>query len=332
MADAETTVVELDGDDRNVPAHAECAAKLAGAHGPRSTNRACGPPSRSPRRRPRGRRLRAPEAGRRRRLGSARSDIRSGRELRPARRRHGFQRRIRDTRFCLPTAGGRERIILPANAGALGCAIVQRALSLVALALTSTACAFTNIPLTLPTKGLESTISGGRGRQVVVAVPFSDQRTLGDRCGMQKNGYNMDTAAAVCQSDPNGWIAQLLADELRASGFEVLTNEEPHRPGAVRIDGSLLKLFVEPVQGAWTGSLEADLSVKLRATSETGLDAERTFFVKGVEGRAARSPPCSPITRRCTVRPRIFSPRWCTLSSRSWTAIPSSACERHRRW
>ena len=34
----------------------------------------------------------------------------------------------------------------------------------------------------------------------------------------------------------------------------------------------------------WTGSLEADLSVKLRVTTQTGLDAERAFFVKGWKG------------------------------------------------
>ena len=45
-----------------------------------------------------------------------------------------------------------------------------------------------------------------------------------------------------------------------------------------------MKIFVEPVIGAWTGSLEADLSIKLRATTQTGLQAERTFFVKGWKG------------------------------------------------
>jgi len=148
----------------------------------------------------------------------------------------------------------------------------------------SSACAFTDIPLTLPTRGLENTLAGGKGRQVIVVVPFSDGRVIRNRCGMQKNGYNMDTADAVCQSDPKGWIAQLLADELRASGFSVLTEETAHRPGALRVEGSLIKLFVEPVMGAWSGSLEADLSVKLRVTTETGLEAERTFFVKGWKG------------------------------------------------
>ena len=152
------------------------------------------------------------------------------------------------------------------------------------LALFSSGCAFTDIKLTLPTKQLEPSITGGKGRQVIVVVPFADKREIRDRCGMQKNGYNMDTADAICQSDPNNWIATLLEQELRRSGFTVLEPSDEHRAGALRLDGSLLKIFVEPVIGAWSGSLEADLSVKLRATTETGLEAERTFFVKGWKG------------------------------------------------
>jgi hypothetical protein len=148
----------------------------------------------------------------------------------------------------------------------------------------SSGCAFTDVPLTLPTRGLENTLTGGGGRQVIVIVPFADAREGDKRCGMQKNGYNMDTADAVCQSDPNAWIAQLLADELRATGFSVLAADAEHRPGALRIEGSLLKIFVEPVLGAWSGSLEADLAVRLRASTGTGLQAERTFFVKGWKG------------------------------------------------
>jgi len=166
---------------------------------------------------------------------------------------------------------------------------MRRHLLLIAIASLSSACAFTDIPLTLPTDGLENTVTGGNGRQVIVIIPFSDEREIRERCGMQKNGYNMDTADAICQSDPNVWIAKLLADELRASGFTVRSQDSSHRLGAVQIEGSLIKIFVEPVIGAWSGSLEADLSVKLRATTETGLEAERTFFVKGWKGGALAS-------------------------------------------
>lgn len=160
---------------------------------------------------------------------------------------------------------------------------MRRLVSLLAPVLLASGCAFTDIPLTLPTKGLEDTVTGGRGRQVIVVIPFRDGREL-KRCGMQKNGYNMDTADAVCQSDPALWIAKLLSDELRASGFTVLDEAAEHHPGALRIDGSLFKLFVEPVIGAWTGSLEADLAVTLKVSTATGLEAERKFFVKGWKG------------------------------------------------
>jgi hypothetical protein len=55
--------------------------------------------------------------------------------------------------------------------------------SLLGLSMLSSACAFTNIPLTLPTRGLEKPITGGNGRQVIVLVPFSDERPIRDRCG-----------------------------------------------------------------------------------------------------------------------------------------------------
>ncbi len=145
-------------------------------------------------------------------------------------------------------------------------------------------CAFTNIPITMPTSGLENTVPGGAGRHVVVSIPFRDDREIRDRCGMQKNGYNMDTADAVCQSNPNAWIAQLLADELRASGFTVLREGDEARRSSLQVEGSLMKLFIEPIIGAWSGSLEADLAVVLRLSTETGLRAERSFAVKGWKG------------------------------------------------
>ncbi len=155
---------------------------------------------------------------------------------------------------------------------------------IVAAALLSSACAFSNVPVTLPIRPLDHAMTGGKGRQVVVVVPFADEREVKTRCGMQKNGYNMDTADAICQGNPAAWIAQLLADELERAGFTVLKESESHRPGALRIEGSLGKLFVEPVIGFWAGSLEADLFVRLRVWSDTGLVGERGFFVKGWKG------------------------------------------------
>ena len=201
-----------------------------------------------------------------------------------------------------------------------------------ALILLSSGCAFTNIPLTLPTRGLDQTVAGGRGRQVIVVQPFADERAVRDRCGMQKNGYNMDTADAVCQSAPDAWIAKLLADELRATGFTVLGADAENRPGALRVDGTLLKIFVEPVIGFWSGSLEADLAIKLHATTQTGLAAERSFFVKGWKaGVVSTSQPFHTALDRATqavleemVRAIVeLMDRYPQLGSRDATPLPA---------
>ena len=165
---------------------------------------------------------------------------------------------------------------------------LRELLCLTTAALLTGACAFTDVKLTLPTRPLDSPVAGGNGRQVIVVSPFSDDRVV-KRCGMQKNGYNMDTADAVCQSDPGQWLATLLANELRVSGFTVLATDAAHRPGALRVEGHLEKLFVEPVMGAFSGSLEADLFVRLNVRSDTGLLGERGFFVKGWRGGQAMS-------------------------------------------
>jgi hypothetical protein len=142
-------------------------------------------------------------------------------------------------------------------------------------------CALSEVHIKAPESGLKAPIPGGNQRQVIVAVPFSDTRQIKDRCGVQKGGYGNETATAVCQGDPARWIAELLAGELRASGFTVLPAEEGARDTALRVEGALLKIFAEPVVGFWSTNVETDLSVKLVATSKTGLRAERTFFVKG---------------------------------------------------
>jgi hypothetical protein len=147
--------------------------------------------------------------------------------------------------------------------------------------LTLSACSTTDVKLQPPPSGLAAPIRGGAQRQVIITAPFADARQITKRCGMQRNGYGDETASAYCEGDPAQWFAALLADELRASGFAVLASEEGARDSALRIDGVLLKIFAEPVIGPWLTAIETDLSVKLVATSRSGLRAERTFFVKG---------------------------------------------------
>jgi hypothetical protein len=100
---------------------------------------------------------------------------------------------------------------------------------------------------------------------------------------MQKNGYGMDTADVGCTVPPPVWLAQTLAHALTTAGFRVNTNPAMQRPSSVRIDGTVLQFFVEPDVGFFTFTPEADISVRLVVSSQSGLYAERTFYFKGVE-------------------------------------------------
>lgn len=149
------------------------------------------------------------------------------------------------------------------------------------LALILSSCATTNVKLEPPPAGLPTAIPGGNQRQIVLTMPFADARKIPTICGVQKSGYGDETATVYCEGDPARWIARGLAAELARSGFTVLSAEQGARDTAVRIEGALLKLFAEPVLGPWSTTIETDLSVRLVATSRTGLRTERTFFVKG---------------------------------------------------
>lgn len=147
----------------------------------------------------------------------------------------------------------------------------------------STGCAFSNVNMKLPTDLSVSRVATTGGQPITVVVPFEDVRTTKDRCGMQKNGYNMDTADATCDVPQPEWIANLLVAELQSAGFDAtVTSEAPSPSNVPTVEGSLVKLFVEPVIGMWSGSIEADLQTRLKVQRADGLDAERTFFVKGV--------------------------------------------------
>ena len=146
-----------------------------------------------------------------------------------------------------------------------------------------TACAFTDITVDTADTSGSLHISGGENREIVLLVPYDDERNIQNRCGMKKNGYNMDTADVFCSTPPAQQLAEAVAEELRNAGFNVRTQGEASKASGVKIQGALLKFFVEPVIGFTTVSMETDISVHLIATSNNGLNAERTFFVKGVQ-------------------------------------------------
>jgi len=145
-------------------------------------------------------------------------------------------------------------------------------------------CAFTKVDVQMPT-GSSSGLSGGQNRALAIAA-VADQRQIKDRIGMQKNNYGSDTANAIPDQKVETWLADRLAAELKAAGFQI--TGDGANPKAAVLQAHLLKLFIEPVQQWSTVDLETDLSVKLRLTRPDGLEAERQYFVKGL-GQAMMS-------------------------------------------
>jgi hypothetical protein len=140
-------------------------------------------------------------------------------------------------------------------------------------------CIFMNMSIT-PPPAVGAGLTGGKQRAVAVVVPFADERAERDRCGRKKVSWNWETAKVYCAEEPALFLADLLAKELAASGFRIVPAAEG---GAVRIEGRLLQFFVEPLFWLFTVSPEADVHVRLVASSPTGLLAERDFYVKGIE-------------------------------------------------
>jgi hypothetical protein len=145
-------------------------------------------------------------------------------------------------------------------------------------------CAFIDLNVTPPSPSVFSDAPNlGRGREVIVDRPFADRRGYPGRCGMQKNGYNMDTADVFCSITPTDWIAGTLEQGLTAAHFRVLHPGDPIGPDVVRIQGAVFQFFLEPDIGGLAVTSEADIGVKLIATSASGLRAERVFYVKGTD-------------------------------------------------
>lgn len=141
-------------------------------------------------------------------------------------------------------------------------------------------CALNNVHVGPPTTPLTTDASLGRGRVVLIEMPFKDDRPDRTRCGMVKNGYGMDTANVVCVVPPKEFVAEQLVRGLSAAGFSVIDGQSAD---PLRIEGTLVQFFLEPKVDALTFTPEADVGVHLVATSASGLRAERDFYVKGEE-------------------------------------------------
>jgi hypothetical protein len=127
-----------------------------------------------------------------------------------------------------------------------------------------------------PVSAFEDVSRVGRGREVVVGQ-FVDARLEKDRCGMNKNGYNSDTANVVCPDRKMGnWLSWLFAARLKSAGFAVVAPMQRRSADPLFIQGRLMQLFVEPIHGM----VETDMSIHVVARTRSGMTADRTFFEK----------------------------------------------------
>ena len=151
----------------------------------------------------------------------------------------------------------------------------------------STGCAFSNVDVHPPEAAAPKTPAGagpGRGREIIVFSPFVDdrpKRAERARCGMQKNGYNMDTADVICSEPPGRWLADALALELAKAGYKPLRADAVPGPTTVVVHGRVGRLFLEPKHNFFTLTVEGDIATHLVVTTPNGLHAERKFYVKG---------------------------------------------------
>lgn len=156
---------------------------------------------------------------------------------------------------------------------------------LLSCACLASGCAFVEVDVHPPDKdawGKAFSSNAGRGREVILVAPFGDVR-VHDRCGMQKNGYNMDTADVKCRVNPRQWFPDALALELTRSGFKVLRADAVPGPSTVVIRGVVEQAFFEPVNKFFSMTVEGDFAASLTVTTLSGLKAERRFYVKGTE-------------------------------------------------
>lgn len=168
----------------------------------------------------------------------------------------------------------------------MGAKRMLRLLSLAAVACLSAGCAFATVDVHAPTgSNMPTLVAGGpgHGREVILVAPFGDARPQRARCGMQKNGYQMDTADVRCVDEPGRWLADAFAQRLASEGYRVLRSDAVPGPSTVVVRGEVRRLFLEPTDLFFTRTVEGDFSAHLTVSSLSGLKADRTFYVKGSE-------------------------------------------------
>jgi hypothetical protein len=169
--------------------------------------------------------------------------------------------------------------------------MVGRVLACAAAAAVLGGCAPTDATVRVPTwRDITTGSHRGEGRRVVVVNPFGSRRRE-PRCGMKKNGYNVDIANVNCTVRPEAMLPKLLAEELSSAGFVVLEDSRQADPSTLIVSGVVEQAFLEPKVNFFAVTFETDMGLELTVTTGSGLFAERRFYVKGEEATVWASEP-----------------------------------------
>ncbi len=159
-------------------------------------------------------------------------------------------------------------------------------LSFTMLIATTGGCALTDGRVKLEPSLAKVAPKGGRAREIIV-FPAADEREDTARCGAKRNTYGMETADVHCEPAPGEWLASLVVRRLDQAGFRIVTTATSKSPDPLRLHLTVKHLFMDQVPGMLTVTLVADVHVTVAAETQSGLSAERSFFVKGENDVAA---------------------------------------------
>lgn len=152
------------------------------------------------------------------------------------------------------------------HAGAVGCCLLLQG------------CAFAEVKLNLD-PGATVASTEGRQREVVV-FPSVDKRENAPRCGARRNAYGADVGRVRCMMEPTQWLNESILNGLHRRNFQVVTLANAKSQSPLQLSLTLKTLFVDELLEASHVDMVADVEVAVVVRTSSGLQAERSFFVR----------------------------------------------------
>lgn len=148
-------------------------------------------------------------------------------------------------------------------------------------------CAFAQVKVKLdPSATVAST--EGLQREVVV-FPSVDERENPRSCGARRNVYGADVGRVRCQMEPTQWLNEAVLRGLHHRSFKVVQLHSAKSGSPLHVSLGLRTLFIDEILEGDGVTMVADVEVHVTVRSNTGLLAERSFFVREREFSANES-------------------------------------------